>query len=134
MVGVTGSVSARSATRSVVVSKNATTTTHRQPEVKFGTVVLHRISVYITWPRESGCSGSNTASVVGYRLRYQAVDDADEFIARQLTDNFVLLENVQSNVRYRFQVKYVFADGSETDWSGDGLVDTTPIQRQPVTN
>lgn len=74
------------------------------------------------------------AAVVGYRLRYQAVDDADEFIARQLTDNFVLLENIQSNVRYRFQVKYMFADGSETEWSGDGLVDTTPIQRQYVTN
>ena len=66
--------------------------------------------------------------------RYNAIDDADEFIARQLTDNFVLLENVQSNVRYRFQVKYVFADGSETEWSGDGLVDTTPIHRQTVRN
>jgi len=107
---------------------------HQQPEVKFGTVVLHRVSVYITWPLEAGCSDSDTANVVGYRLRYQAVDDVNEFISRQLTDNFVLLENVQSNVRYRFQVKYVFADGSETEWSGDGLVDTTPIQRQPVTN
>jgi len=131
---VTGSVSAPSGTQSVIDSQNATTTTHRRPEVKFGTMVLHRVSVYITWPREASCSGSNMAAVVGYRLRYQAVDDADEFIARQLTDNFVLLENIQSNVRYRFQVKYMFADGSETEWSGDGLVDTTPIQRQYVTN
>jgi len=115
------------------VSQNPTTV-HRQPEVKFGKVVLHRVSVYITWPREPACSSNNASTVVGYRLRYQAVDDADEFIARQLTDNFVLLENVQTSVHYRFQVKYVFVDGSETDWSGDGLVDTTPLQRQPVTN
>ena len=128
-----GSVSSVSAVQSVSVSRN-TTAMHRQPEVKFGTLVLHRVSVYITWPREPGCSVGNATDVVGYRLRYQAIDNANEFIARQLTDNFVLLESVQSNVRYRFQVKYVFADGSETDWSGDGLIDTTPVQRQTLAN
>ena len=133
MVGVLGSNSATSRVQSVVVPPN-TTATNRQPEVEFGTAVLHRVSVYITWPRDAGCSAGDTTSVIGYRLRYQAVDNANEFISRQLTDNFVLLENVQSNVRYRFQVKYVFSDGSETDWSGDGLVDTTPLQRQTVTN
>lgn len=133
MNGVTGSVSATAAVRSVVETQN-TTATHRQPEVKFGTVVLHRVSVYITWPRETRCGTSDTTDVVGYRLRYQATDDANEFISRQLADNFVFLENVQSNARYRFQVKYLFADGSETDWSEDGLIDTTPVQRQTVTN
>jgi len=123
-----------SVARNVDVSVNTTTATHRQPEVKFGTVVLHRVSVYITWPREAGCSASNLPAVVGYRLRYQAIDNANEFISRQLTDNFVMLENVQSGMRYRFQVKYVFDDESETDWSEDGLVDTTPVQRQTVTN
>lgn len=127
-----GSVSATSVTENVDVSHN-TSTAHRQLEVKFGTMVLHRVSVYITWPREPGCSGE-TVSVVGYRLRYQATDDDNEFRARQLTDNFVLLENVRANVRYRFQVKYAFADGSETDWSGDGVVDTMPTQRHTVTD
>ena len=133
MTGEVGSVLAMSDVQRVVVPQDAAAIP-RQAEVKFGTVVVHRVSVYITWPREAGCSDSNRTTVVGYRLRYNAIDDADEFIARQLTDNFVLLENVQSNVRYRFQVKYVFADGSETEWSGDGLVDTTPIHRQTVRN
>ena len=111
-----------------VVAPNTTTSADRQlPEVTFGTLVLHRVSVYITWPREPGCEADR---VVGYRLRYQATDDAGEFISRQLSDNFVLLENVRPNVRYRFQVKYVFVDGAETDWSDDGLVDTTPMNRQ----
>jgi len=121
-----------SGVQSAAVPQN-TTTVHRQPEVRFGTLVLHRVSVYITWPREAGCGGGGQAgAVVGYRLRYQATDDANEFVARQLTDNFVVLENVRSSVRYRFQVKYVFADRSETDWSDDALVDTTPTYGQTV--
>jgi len=132
-MGVAGSVPSMSGVQNPVVSQN-TTEVHRQPEVKFGTLVLHRVSVYIMWPREASCGGGQTDAVVGYRLRYQAVDDANEFIARQLIDNFILLENVRSDVRYRFQVKYVFADGSATDWSEDGLVDTTPTHRQTTTD
>jgi len=118
---------------SAAVRQN-TTSTQRQPEVKFGTLVLHRVSVYVTWPRDAGCN--TTSSVVGYRLRYQVLDDTEmhEFVVRQLTDNFVLIDNVLTNARYRFQVKYVFTDGSDTDWSADGVVDTSPVHRQPVTD
>ena len=129
---MTGSVSSAVQSAAAAASQNATST-HRQPEVKFGTVVLHRVSVYITWPRHASCN-TTTSDVAGYRLRYRAVDDADEFVVRQLTDNFVLLENVETNVRYRFQVQYVLADSSETDWSADGVVNTSPIHRQPATD
>lgn len=132
---IVGSVSAMSAIESELLSQNATTLLHQQLEVQFGTLVLHRVSIYITWPpRETDCGGDTGSTVVGYRLRYQDVDSANEFIVRQLTDSFLLLENVPSNVRYRFQVKYVFDDGSETDWSVERLVDTTPTHRHTVTN
>jgi len=130
---VVGSLSAPSYNAQRAVVPQNMSTTPLQPEVTFGTLVLHRVSVYITWPSEPACSGGgDSTAVVGYRLRYQATDDASEFIARQLTDHFVLLENVRSNVVYRFQVKYVFAGGSETEWSDDGMVDTRPAQRQTL--
>jgi hypothetical protein len=120
-----------------------------RPEVVFSTLVLHRISAYITWPampqsvttNDIRCSGggetenqainaaaaaTDTANlVVGYRLRYHPEDVASEFVARNLSANFVLLENLQANTKYRYQLKYLFNDGSETAWTGDAVFDTS---------
>lgn len=98
------------------------------PEVTFSTLVLHRISVYITWPATppgDQCNGIKS-QVVGYRLRYQPTDDVGEFISQTLSENYILLENLSSGVKYRYHVKYLLENGGETPWSVEGLFDTTP--------
>jgi len=96
--------------------------------VKFSILVLHRVSAYITWPAMTSsdlCSGTGD-HVIGYRLRYQPVDDVREFVSQNLSENFVLLENLLSGVKYRYHVKYLLENGGETAWSAEGVFDTTP--------
>lgn len=103
----------------------------QQPEVTFSTLVQHRISAYITWPASDHCSSSSSSSggsrnqVIGYRLRYQPTDNAGEFVSQNLRENFVLLENLLSGLRYRYQVKYLFENGGETVWSAEAIFDTS---------
>jgi hypothetical protein len=102
-----------------------------QPEVTFSTLVLHRISVYITWPAappSDQCSGVKS-NVIGYRLRYQTIDDVGEFVSQTLSENFVLLENLSSGVKYRYHVKYLLENGGETPWSAEGLFNTMPSHK-----
>ena len=93
--------------------------------VQFRSTVQYRVSAYVTWPERPEPCSAGDAAVAGYIFRYKAVDDVGEFVARNLAANFVLLENLMPNTRYRYQVKYVMGGaGSSTDWSQEALLDT----------
>lgn len=107
--------------------------TRLQQEVTFSTIILHRISAYITWsavPPSDQCNVTKSR-VIGYRLRYQPTDNHTEFVSQNLSENVVLLENLQSG-KYRYQVKYLLENGEETAWSVEGIFDTMPSQHWTV--
>lgn len=104
--------------------------------VRFRSVVYHKISAFITWPQhpQQTCSSSQEyvwPAVVGYRLRYQQLPDAGEsdpevYTTQELGDNFMLLENLQPESKYRYQIQYLFSGNASTTsaWSGEGVIDT----------
>jgi len=110
------------------------------PHVTFKSLVQVKVSAFITWPDSvvgvggggQQCSVAAAAGgaaadvgVVGYRLRYQAVDDdVREYVTQNLSANFVLLENLLVNARYKYQVKYLLKNGTASEWSASGELDT----------
>jgi len=94
--------------------------------VNFRSIVKVRISAYITWPakpeaqetcEDGGSRDRQGATVVGYRLRYWRSGGgsygglADEAqLTVSLMENVVLLEDLEPNSRYRYQLKYITRD------------------------
>lgn len=124
--------------RTLANTSSTSTTTSDVRVTSFRFMVQYRVSAYVTWPeRPPGqCSSSSSAAAAGgddvtatsgYLFRYKAVDDdAGDYVIRSLVTNFVLLENLIPNTRYRYQVRYVAADrGNATSWSQEAMLDTS---------
>jgi len=106
-------------------SSGSTSSTADSPKVLFRSMVQYRVSAYVTWPeRLAPCSTTDLVAVAGYIFRYKAHDDAGEFVARNVATNFVLLENLLPNSKYRYQVKYVMDKGSVSAWSQEETLNT----------
>lgn len=111
-----------------LTSTNASspTTTQNDVRVSFRFMVQYRISAYVTWPeRLSPCSPSDETKMAGYLFRYKTIDDAGEYVTRNLATNFILLENLVPNTRYKYQVKYVMDRGNTSAWSQEASLDTS---------
>lgn len=105
---------------------SSSTTTQNDVKVSFRFMVQYRISAYVTWPeRLSPCSPSDQTKMAGYLFRYKTIDDAGEYVTRNLATNFILLENLVPNTRYKYQVKYVMDRGNTSAWSQEASLDTS---------
>jgi len=115
--------------RTLIPSSNhvASSVTLESPIVSFRSTVQHRLSAFVTWPeRLEPCSSYEP--VAGYIIRYKAFNDLAEYVVRDTVTNFVLLENLLPNVRYKYSVKYVLEQGGATAWSQEGSLDTSYYQ------
>jgi len=104
--------------------------------VSFRSVVYHKITAFITWPQDlqQTCSSGQEyvrPTVAGYRLRYQQLphvgeSDPEIYTTQELGDNFILLDNLEPESRYRYQIQYLFSGNASTTsaWSGEGVIDT----------
>ena len=98
-------------------------------QVRFRATVQHQVSAFVTWPVSIG-QQCTPMSITGYAFRYRrekGQDDAvDEqaYVTRNTTDNFILLNDLQPKVRYRYQVKYQLENTVETPWSKEGYLST----------
>jgi hypothetical protein len=108
----------------------AAATTTATLEVQFRAFVQHWVSAFITWPQslKSSCNKeapgqSSVAAVVGYQLRYGHVDT--EMGKLNLTVNVALIDNLRPYTHYWYQLKYVYADTSETEWTSQQILDTS---------
>ena len=111
-----------------LTSTNASSPTTMQNDVRvsFRFMVQYRISAYVTWPeRLAPCSASDETKMAGYLFRYKTIDDAGEYVTRNLATNFILLENLVPNTRYKYQVKYVMDRGNTSAWSQEASLDTS---------
>lgn len=115
-----------------LANTSSSTTASDVRVTSFRFMVQYRVSAYVTWPERppgSCTSGDDVrATTSGYLFRYKAVDDDDagDYVIRNLVTNFVLLENLIPNTRYRYQVRYLAADrGNATSWSQEAMLDTS---------
>lgn len=114
------------------------------PAIRSQSMVYHKIAAFITWPQSprplapshGGCTDEDAAGtdLLGYRLRYhqQQVADTDDdvidYITRNLTSNFILLEDLLPDSKYYYQIQYIMGgkDGNSgpTMWSREEIIDT----------
>ena len=99
------------------------------PNIRFRSLVQYHVSAYITWPDTlSKCSGARSSVVTGYLFRYAphgvTSSQPERYVTRSLTNNFILLDDLVPESTYRYQVKYLFAGGVQSSWSGESTVDT----------
>ena len=110
------------------------------PEVSFKVKIQHHVTAYVTWPEKlSPCDYS--IQVIGYVLRYykkppgasdqsdagesQEIFDRDiDYKMQNLSDNFVVLEGLEPDSTYGYQVKYVLVNGPDSDWSREAELST----------
>jgi len=103
------------------------------PLVTFNSLVQVKVSAYITWPTYvepliCDVTERKEADETSYRFRYGASDEpVEKFAMQNVAVNFVLLEKLAINLRYRYQIQYVMRNGTRTEWtrwSASGVFDT----------
>jgi chitodextrinase len=70
--------------------------------------------------------------VVGYQLRYYSgeavvsggANSSAEATVLNLTSNVALLDDLRPNTQYWYQMKTVYADGTDSGWSPQSMIDT----------
>lgn len=93
------------------------------PQVSFKVKVQFFVSAYISWPEKlTPCDYST--KVIGYVLRYSKKGDAMNYETLNLSDNFVVLGNLEPDSYYVYQVKYVLVSGPDSDWSTEATLST----------
>ena len=91
--------------------------------IAFHSIVRHQVTAYITWPETLESCKVSVPTVLGYQLRYR-VEFSEENNIRNLTSNFALLDGLQPNTKYQYQMRYALADGKVTSWSQEMVLST----------
>jgi len=87
--------------------------------------LTHHVTAFITWPRSPDAVCSRGRKVLGYELRYRRAGDSD-YVSRYVTDNVLVLDELATNTRYRYQLQYVTAPPGDSLWTQEAELDTTP--------
>ena len=99
-----------------------------QMDVDFKVLLQFKITAFITWPPNHQAYGcQNGVRPKGYKLRYKKLDSNDRsWVTRNLQDHVALLEDLEVNSKYVYQVKYVME--VDSPWSGLQHLSTYPGQ------
>jgi hypothetical protein len=94
------------------------------PHVAFRAKVQFFVSAFITWPEKLAPCDYNT-KVIGYIIRYSKKVPVDaEYQILNVSENFVVLGNLEPDSYYVYQVKYVLVSGPDSDWSAEETLST----------
>lgn len=99
-----------------------------QMDVDFKVLLQFKVTAFITWPPNHPSYGCQSGvRPKGYKLRYKKLDSNERsWITHNLQDHVALLEDLEVNSKYVYQVKYVME--VDSPWSGLQHLSTYPGQ------
>ena len=103
-------------------------------KIKFQSKVQHHVTAVVTWP-DPCVSGENAEApeVVGYIFRfYESSEDhhITNPVSLNLAQNFITLDKLEPNANYGYQVKYIYDNNTESQWSEEEMLDTNVDQHE----
>ena len=93
------------------------------PDLEFSATVRHYVSAAVSWDWPCGEDSEDTQS---YILQYYNTGGDPSTPASNVRSytTLVLLQDLQPDAVYVYRVRAVYTDGTQSDWSSEGHLDT----------